>query len=311
MLTPFRPARGDPNPMAPVDAATPRPESFVGRVVRRTGWFVRDRFPNRWVEREVGGVRMAMPWAHRLPDFMRLDPAYGVNLLDLAAGLSGGDEISIIDVGANIGDSTLLLLDRVPGRVLAVEPDEVFLPFLRKNAAGKGNIVIEPSVLTVEDSARAFATERIGGTATVHESTGGVVLPMVSVAELRRRHEDFADVRLVKSDTDGYDVTLVPAIASTWSDVRPVLFFEYDHRASEAAGNDPMMVWDELAALGYAECAVWDNGGHPLFRASLAQTRERAAAERPSSPVCFWDVAAVHADDVDAVAVIDRLVPAV
>jgi len=298
--------------MAPLHAAArpaPLPVSFVARLLRRAGWFVRDRWPNRSVEREVGGVRMAMPWSHRLPDYMRLDPAYGANLLDLAAGLSGGNEIAMIDVGANIGDSTLLLLDRVPGKVLAVEPDEVFLPFLRRNVVDNPAVVVEPSVLTVEERSDKFETARIGGTATLRESTDGTGLPTITVSELRRRHPDFADVRLVKSDTDGYDVTLVPAIASVWADSTPVLFFEYDHRASEAAGSDPMKVWDALATQGYAECAVWDNGGHPLFRASLDDTRARAARERPGSTASFWDVAAVHASDVAAIAVIDGLVP--
>jgi FkbM family methyltransferase len=270
---------------------------------------IRDRWPNRWVEREVGGVRMAMPWSHRLPDYMRLDPAYGANLLDLAEGLSAGDEIAIIDVGANIGDSTLLLLDRVPGRVLAVEPDEVFLPFLRHNVVDNPAVVIEPSVLTVEERSDTFETARVGGTATLRQSSDGTGLPTITVSELRRRHPDFSEARLVKSDTDGYDVVLVPAIASAWAESKPVLFFEYDHRASEAVGSDPMAVWDALASQGYAECAVWDNGGHPLFRASLEETRARAERDRPGSTGTFWDVAAVHASDVAAVAVIDRLVP--
>ncbi|GAB4012759.1 FkbM family methyltransferase [Nocardioides ultimimeridianus] len=300
--------------MAHVDPAArpaPQPESLVARIRRRAGWYLRDRWPNRWVERDLDGVRMAMPWAHRLPDYMRLDPAYGMNLLDLAAGLSAGHEIAMVDVGANIGDSTLLLLDRVPGRVLAVEPDEVFLPFLRHNVEGNAAVVVEPSVLTVDDTQATFSTARIGGTATLQQSTDGASLPTISVGELRRRHPDFADVRLVKSDTDGYDVTLVPAIAAEWAESKPVLFFEYDHRASTAAGNDAMAVWDALEALGYSECAVWDNGGHPLFRATLAEARKRAEREQPSSPTTFWDVAAVHAEDAAAIAVIDRLVPAV
>jgi FkbM family methyltransferase len=199
----------------------------------------------------------------------------------------------------------------VPGRVLAVEPDEVFLPFLRHNVEGNSAVVVEPSVLTVDDTQATFSTARIGGTATLQESTDGARLPTITVGELRRRHPDFADVRLVKSDTDGYDVTLVPAIAEEWADAKPVLFFEYDHRASTAAGNDAVEVWAALEKLGYAECAVWDNGGHPLFRATLAEARTRAEREQPSSPTGFWDVAAVHADDAPAIAVIDRLVPAV
>ena len=46
---------------------------------------------------------------------------------------------------------------------------------------------------------------------------------------LRAGYPSFANLRLVKSDTDGYDVALVPAIAEAWGGAHPVLFFEYTH----------------------------------------------------------------------------------
>lgn len=251
---------------------------------------------------------MAMPWSHRLPDFDRLDPAYGENLLALAAVLGRDGPIDVLDVGANIGDSTLLILDRTDARVLAVEPDEVFLPYLRHNVGHDERVVVEPSLLTVGEEAGDFTAVRRGGTATFAAGTGDTDVPTLSVADLRARHPEFARLRLLKSDTDGYDVTLVPALARTWADVGPVLFFEYDHRASVAAGNAPLEVWEELRALGYAECAIWDNGGHPLHRCSVEEARDLAAREEPSSPRLFWDVAAVRASDRDGVAALDELV---
>ncbi len=293
----------------PSGAVTPEPEHLLQKLRRRVGWEVRRLRPNRWVEREVSGVRMAMPWSHRLPDFARLDPAYGENLLRLAELLGRGGRIDVLDVGANIGDSTLLILDRTEARVLAVEPDEVFLPFLRHNVAGDERVVVEPSMLTTDETDAGYTAIRVGGTATFTAAEGDAVVPTVSVDGLRERHPDFDGLRLVKSDTDGYDVTLVPAIARTWADSHPVLFFEYDHRASLTAGNEPMRVWDELAGLGYTECAVWDNGGHPLRRCTLEEARAQAERDAPSSPTGFWDVAAAHASDHDAIAVLDELVP--
>lgn len=284
-------------------------DSLPRKVVRRIGWAVRDLFPNRWVERDVSGVRMAMPWSHRLPDFAGRDAAYGENLLQLAALLGRGGRLDVLDVGANIGDSTLLILERTDARVLAVEPDEVFLPFLRHNCAADPRVVIEPSILTADEGAEGYTATRIGGTATYTQDAAGSAVPTVSVGRLRQNHPEFDRLRLVKSDTDGYDVTLVPAIAKAWTDARPVLFFEYDHRASLSAGNDPLRIWDELAELGYTECAVWDNGGHPLSRCTLDEARDTARATEPSSPRLFWDVAAVHSTDIDGIRVLDELIP--
>ena len=91
----------------------------------------------------------------RLPDFARLDPAYGENLLQLAAILGREGTIAVLDVGANIGDSTLLIVARTDAHVLAVEPDEVFLPFLRHNVEREPRVVIEPSLLVTEEDPEA------------------------------------------------------------------------------------------------------------------------------------------------------------
>lgn len=129
---------------------------------------------------------------------------------------------------------------------------------------------------------------------------------------LRERHSDFEVLRLAKSDTDGYDVQLMPAIARTWADSAPVLFFEYDHQLSRVAGNDPLAVWDELAALGYAEVAAWDNYGEPVGRIEIGRAAVAAAVlDEPTAGRAhpYWDVAVAHVDDTAALAALAQLVP--
>lgn len=289
----------------------PRAESLLHKAVRHLRWRVRDTWPNRWVERDILGVPMAMPWSHRLPDYTRNDPAYGENLLRLAELLAGPEPLQVLDVGANIGDSTLLILHRVNARVLAVEPDEVFLPFLRHNVEGNDRVVVEPSLLLASGTSEGLRSVRVGGTAAfVQDDSGGATVPMVGVDELRERHPDFSGIRLVKSDTDGYDVSLVPALARTWPDRMPVLFFEYDERLTRAAGFDPRQVWDDLAGLGYTDVAVWDNGGHPLARTTIGEARGLVETSYPDSRKAFWDVAVVHREDVAGRAALDALIPA-
>lgn len=272
---------------------------------------LRDIFPNRWVERNVHGVSMAMPWSHRLPDYAAADPAYAANLVDLAAELArplGGEPLQVLDIGANIGDSALLILDRTPARVLAVEPDEVFLPFLHHNVGGRQDVVIEASLLLAEPASDRVRSVRVGGTAAfVRDDEAGAEVPSVVVGELRGRHPEFDRLRLVKSDTDGYDVGLIPAVARAWPEARPVLFFEYDEQLTRRVGLDPRTVWAELAALGYDACAIWDNGGHPLHRVDLAAVPRLVETDYPTDRRSFWDVAVAHRDDADGRRALDAL----
>ena len=292
-------------------------ESAVRRFRRRLGWAVRDLRPTRPVVREVQGVRMVMPWSHRLPDYTRGDSPYGQNLVDLAVRLTRDEPLVVLDIGSNIGDSALQIAHATDAFVVCVEADPYYLGFLRRNTRDDPRFEIEAALL-VPDASEADAARRavrIGGTTRfVEDADAPDSSPAVTPPQLRERHPRTNRLRLVKSDTDGYDVAIVPAVAREWSDRKPVLFFEYDPATTRAAGHDPIAVWGELAALGYRDVAVWGNGGHPLWRADVTEmavaSRVLDAPKQRYDPT-YWDVAVVHADDESGHAAIKALVPSV
>jgi len=64
------------------------------------------------VVREVQGVRLVLPWSHRLPDYATAGSSYGQNLVELARLLGAGPRpLTVMDVGANVGDSVLQILN--------------------------------------------------------------------------------------------------------------------------------------------------------------------------------------------------------
>lgn len=272
----------------------------------------------RMVRREVQGVPLYLPWTHLLPDFARARPTYGQNLVELAKGLARNEpQLTLLDVGANVGDSALQVLHHVPDAVaLCVEGDHYWLGYLRRNVAANPRVTVAGAFLAADDSTEssaALSAVRGGGTTKFVPGASDDAVRRVSVDELRKQYPAFDRVRLVKSDTDGFDPELVVAIAETWSDAGPVLFFEFDPGlAREVAGGDPNLVWDRLAELGYARVAVWDNTGDSLGQLDIRAARAAAAGLEPP-PVRagyhFWDVAVCRADDAAALAVFDQLVP--
>lgn len=305
-----------------------RPETFVERAARRIRWAVRDRWPDRKVVRTVQGVRMVLPWSHRLPDYASGDSEYGQNLVRLAERLARpGEPLTVLDIGANVGDSALQILAAADARVLCVEADEFYLEFLDLNVGDDPRVTVVPALLAAEESAGTSMTAvRVGGTtrftadAEPSAAADAPVTPTMTAAELRRGHPEFDRLRLAKSDTDGYDVALVPAIAEAWADRSPVLFFEYDLRLSRLAGTDALGVWERLGALGYDEVAVWGNDGLPIGLFPVERMRAESSAidlplrrrplfSRGQAPVLYWDVALAHRDDAEGVAAIRNLIP--
>jgi FkbM family methyltransferase len=282
---------------------------------RRAGWFIRDRMPLRKVERDVQGVRMVLPWSHRLPDYAFHNPNYGQNLVDLARLLAETSPLTVMDIGANVGDSALQILHAADGKVLCIEGDTAYLEFLHLNVDNDERITVVEALLAVDDTGERTKAVRTGGTTRFESGAGDDAMPSVTPAALRAEFADFADLRLVKSDTDGYDVSLVPAVAKEWADAHPVLFFEYDPYLTGIAGLDPLAVWPRLRELGYTDIAVWDNGGTPVGRMTPDTIGERSAVlanfpgNRPAAR-SYWDVAVVHADDALGIAALDQLIPA-
>jgi FkbM family methyltransferase len=273
-------------------------------------------FGNRTVRRNVQGVDLYMPWSHVLPDFARARSTYGQNLVELADALDRGGtgEFRLVDIGANIGDSALQVLNRVDGKALCIEGDEHWARYLRMNAGDDPRVTIAQVMLAPADmdSTGLSVQRQFGSTAFVKDSESGESTPWISAGELRERNPEFADVRLIKSDTDGYDPVLVPEAARAWSQSRPVLFFEFDPVAArDVAGLEADRLWDDLAELGYSRLAVWDNTGDPVGQLDVADARDAGQVLQPPRPelgYTFWDVAAARADDADAQAAFDQLV---
>lgn len=272
--------------------------------------------PDRTVRRHVQGVDLYLPWSHLLPDYAKSRPSYGQNLVELAALLAAPmtSQLQLLDIGANIGDSAAQIIARTGARALCVEADPYWTRYLQANLGHNPDVAIEEVLLTAEATNKGpVAPQRIGGTTHfVASETNGAKAP-ISVVQLREGHPDFAALRLVKSDTDGFDPVLVPAVARAWADAKPVLFFEFDPiLARDNSASDPNQVWAELAELGYEQLVVWDNAGDPLGRLATADAAAQAATLDPR-PVHlgyhFWDVAAAHRDDAVALAAFAQLAP--
>ena len=258
-------------------------------------------------------MRLWLPWSHRLPDYAEAYPEYGQNLVALAAEISSRtDQFRMIDVGANVGDSTRQVLERVSGSVLAVEADPYYEGYLRRNVAD-ADVVIAPVLLTSDSSeAGAWTPVRRGGTTHFLPSDGGAdgQTPRVRVSDLRGAYPDFAAVELIKSDTDGFDTTLVPELARVYADSRPVLFFEYDTAlTTSVSGTSADEVWGKLKDAGYKWVGLWTHLGQTVSIELVDDAGE--AAERAMITLgrsCrYLDVAVVHAEDERGSASLERL----
>lgn len=247
---------------------------------------------------------LVLPLSHELGLIVPDEPGYGQNLGRLTRVLTeSAPDFTAIDIGANVGDTALLLRHSGAAAVLAVEGAEEYLPYLRANCAGDPGIELAPEFVEVTGAAPMGRISRRGSSHLTPDSGGAAVgRPLSAILD---QHPRFARPRLLKLDTDGLDLEILRASATWLAAVKPVLFFEYLPFFFRPHGTQPDEVFRLLTAIGYSSMLVYDNVGRFLCALALdgnAQLREDLLRyfERDHDG-CYADVALFARED-DALA---------
>ena len=209
------------------------------------------------------GQELLVPMSHDLPLIMAVNPHYGSNLVRLAGVLSSSfPERSVIDVGANVGDSAVLVRSVCDLPVVCIEGDPVFSLYLSSNTQRISDVYVH-TCFVEWDSPEHRVPLRSRGTATLTPSPEG--FQGVSLASIVDSTPGLPLPILVKVDTDGGDGAVLRAAANFLIRARPVLFFEYDPRRMRTWGElEPAAVFDLLDGCGYDVAIVYDNNGRYL-----------------------------------------------
>ena len=288
-------------------------------IVHRLHLLIDQRRADNPVRRTIRGIPMHLPRHHGLHYFVRSNPRYADNLIELAKSVArhGDGTISLLDVGANVGDSTMFVLDQVPGTAVCLEANPRWQPYLERNLGHRSDVIVVPAVLVASDADTSVLSMRsadIGTSIVVREDDPSEpALPAMTTDELLSLVPHLDRVRLIKSDTDGYDIMLMHAYLKSFQTSKPVLFFEYDPRPTRLTTPEyePRELWPELHDNGYERAVVWDNMGRILHRASTRELAELSAVLDETTlkerGYGFWDVAVVHCDDAAGLAVLDEV----
>ena len=142
-------------------------------------------------------------------------------------------------------------------------------------------------------SCKALAALAIGVTAAMLPSVPATTIDLL-LAEASL--ED--PVRLIKTDTDGFDLRIIRGAERTLES-GPVLFFEYD--PDMLAGDDGPAFLRWLGDVGYSDLLVWDNTGPPAARHDTVRGLTLADLDRyyRGNPDAYCDIAAFARKDSD------------
>lgn len=254
---------------------------------------------------EVDGFALTANESHALGAYLAQFPLYSRNLPRIASYLHAKyPRLEIVDVGANIGDTAALLRAAgVEDTIHAVEGVEQYYELLAKNAKTLGDVRPYRAFLAEASSVRPLAVSATGGTAWL--GAGDSSTETVSLADFVAEHA-IGDVRLLKLDTDGFDLAIIRGGLDWIAEQRPVLFFEYFEPGLRASGDDGLSTLQALRGVGYDTILYYDNFGRFLCATSLAneaQLRQLYAyIAGGRGGFHYYDVCVFHSQDDDLAA---------
>ncbi|HZP87555.1 MAG TPA: FkbM family methyltransferase [Burkholderiales bacterium] len=283
--------------------------SHLLRVVSR--WWV----TRREREHAVGGHLLRLPPGHQLDVLQRQWTALDYWLGEIARiTFQKYPAAAAIDIGANIGDTAALISRHVRPAILCVEPSPRFLPWLRENARRIGEHVLICDAALGEEGEPITWQHRAPSTASAVAAPAGVQRCR-ALASVLLDYPQLQSIKLIKTDTDGFDFKILLGSVDVITEHRPVLFFEHDPSIGSDGPARSLQCIDMLARIGYRRFLVFDNFGNPLIAArdpvQIAELNGYLASNRRHGiAVYYFDICAFSDDDTDLAEALTTLIQA-
>jgi FkbM family methyltransferase len=203
--------------------------------------------------------------SHHLPRILNVLPNFGRNLADVVSALEI-QEPHVIDVGANIGDTAILLARFAPGaKVLCIEGDSRFMPDLKCNTAQISGVTIVEAILSDRSAQVSGKFVREKGTAHVVLAEGSGLLQVQTLDDLLTAYPEFSCPDVIKIDTDGFEPAILRGAQDVLVSSKPVVFYEWHPGCYNAAGESDINHVDFLMDLGYDGFMIFTNTGELLL----------------------------------------------
>jgi FkbM family methyltransferase len=203
---------------------------------------------------KIGRFNVAFPPGHILPQIFE-----GQTKRNLALGIAAREiskiyrQRSILDIGANVGDTAALIATYSDAPLTLVEPSDIYFEFLKRNAAALPNRTTLHKEFVFSGPRSGTLVHR-AGTAWFDGSSSE------TATIVGKPMSDFGNPALIKIDTDGFDFEIISSNSEWLSQNTPALYFEnsiYNHAALDEANSTV----DLLSNIGYVNFHVFSATG--------------------------------------------------
>lgn len=225
-------------------------------------------------------------------------PWFNAPLIELCHQVAASLEkpISIVDVGASVGDSVLLLKERCSSlisQVVCLEGDPEAFDLLRHNVSAYPEVTCVQALLARDSSLTRSLVRHHPGTAA---GFGDDQVPARALDSIPSTQG--VPVHLLKIDVDGSDGEVLWGARQLLRKMQPAVIFEWHPRLIQRAGNPLDTAFSALSTCGYNRYVWFHNTGKFSHVSSTPDATALTAAmdqlaKAPPSADAHFDIVAL------------------
>jgi FkbM family methyltransferase len=221
------------------------------------------------IDYDIKDITIKIPQDHALPNYQNTFRLYDKFIGILAKYLPNQEDL-IIDIGANVGDTTALILQYSENPILCIEADEDFFNVMQLNLADYTQRVtcINSFVSENENSYKNVELVKQNGTARALVKTDK--LTKSNSLQYILNTLKAKKCILLKTDTDGFDFEILLSSLNIIKENSPILYWENEIASLKDLENAKNLL-KNLSDMNYTTYIVLDNFGNPLTYDGSAQ----------------------------------------
>lgn len=211
--------------------------------------------------------------------------------------------MTVIDVGANVGDTIAVLKSVIDVPVIAVEGDEVCCKYLEKNTKQFKNINIIKKFLGDKSQIADVNIEHSGWNTTI--IPGGTGNQQITFSTLDEAIDTAGlqelQLKLLKVDVEGFDTIVLRGAAGIIEKHKPVLFFEYNRKNMKAIHEEGLSTILSFERSGYDKIVFFDHKGSLVLATDMKNTEVITYMHNYISSdknlLAYYDICIFHSSD--------------
>ncbi|MBD2384162.1 FkbM family methyltransferase [Cylindrospermum sp. FACHB-282] len=216
-------------------------------------------------------ISINLPHDHALPHYQNRFRLYDKFIGVIAKYLPNSQDF-IVDIGANVGDTTALLLQYCLNPIICIEADEEFFHTMKQNLSEYNQRIIFVNSFVSGNDFQNVELVKNSGTARAVERENKIVRS--DSLESILKNSNLGKCILLKTDTDGFDFEILLSSLSIIKEDSPILYWENEISSLKDIELAKDLLY-KLAGMNYSKYIVLDNFGNPLTYEGTPQLLEQ------------------------------------